>query len=139
MEQRLDDAAGRMESEITAKLRSLRGRAEELTAAVLRHDPRQQLGQARQRLTAGHARMELALTHRLHEAAVMRGGLDARLNALSPLAVLDRGYALVQDEAGRVVRDAAQLGLGEQVVTRVSRGRFTSRVESTERETSRQK
>ena len=132
LEQRLDDASGRVEETIHEQLRALRRRTDELTAAVLRHDPRQMLGQARQRLAAGHAHMELEMTHRLHEAAVMRGGLDARLNALSPLAVLERGYALVQDEQGRVVRDAAQLGKDELVVTRVSRGSFKSRVESIE-------
>lgn len=130
LEQRLDDFAGRVEQSAHEQLRALRKRSDELRATVLRHDPRQLLGQSRQRLAAGRAHIELAITHRLHETAVMRGGLDARLNALSPLAVLERGYALVHDEAGRVVRDAAELETGAQVTTRVSRGSFSSRVEA---------
>lgn len=134
MEQRLDDLAGRVEESVHELLRALRKKTDELTAAVLRHDPRQLLAVSKQRLASRHSRLELAITHRLHEAAVIRGGLDARLNALSPLAVLERGYALVHDEAGRVVRNAAGLQTGETVVTRVSRGSFKSRVESIEAE-----
>jgi exodeoxyribonuclease VII large subunit len=132
LEQRLDDLAGRVEESVHAQLRALRKRTDELKAAVLRHDPRQLLAVSKQRLASRHSRLELAVTHRLHEASALRGSLDARLNALSPLAVLERGYALVHDEAGRVVRDAARLEMGETVVTRVSRGSFRSRVESKE-------
>jgi exodeoxyribonuclease VII large subunit len=130
LEQRLDELAERVEDVVSRQLRTLRKKTDELTAAVLRHDPRQMLGQSRQRLAANHAHIELAITHRLHEAAARRGALDARLNALSPLAVLERGYALVHDAAGRVVRDAAELEIGAIVSTRVSRGTFDSRVEA---------
>ena len=68
------------------------------------------------------------MLHRMHEAKSLRGSLNARLEALSPLAVLGRGYALVRDEQGRVVRDAATLASGEVVSTRLARGQFTSRV-----------
>lgn len=132
LEQRLDDVAGRVEESMYEQLRRLQRRTDDLTAAVLRHDPRQQLGQARQRLAAGRAHMQLEMTHRLHEAVAMRGALDARLHALSPLAVLERGYALVHDEAGRVVRDASVLTAGDVVRTRVSRGSFSSRIEATQ-------
>jgi exodeoxyribonuclease VII large subunit len=135
LEQRLDDLAGRVEENVHAQLRALRKRTDELTATVLRHDPRQLLAVSKQRLASRHSRLELAVTHRLHEAAVIRGALDARLNALSPLAVLERGYALVHDESGRVVRDAAQLEVGTVVSTRVSIGSFVSRVESKEADT----
>jgi exodeoxyribonuclease VII large subunit len=57
--------------------------------------------------------------------------LDARLNSLSPLAVLERGYALVLDEQGTLVRSAQRVIRGERVLTRLSDGTFTSRVEST--------
>jgi exodeoxyribonuclease VII large subunit len=58
------------------------------------------------------------------------GGVDARLNALSPLAVLDRGYALVLSAEGVLIRSASQLVAGEQVTTRLADGTFTSNVES---------
>jgi exodeoxyribonuclease VII large subunit len=128
-DQRLDDLAARAEQAVEMKLSILMERQENLSAAVQRHDPRERLNQSRQRLTAAHTHMEMAMLHRMHEAQSQRGALNARLDTLSPLAVLDRGYALVQDEQGRVVRDAASLATGEVVSTRLARGRFTSRVE----------
>jgi exodeoxyribonuclease VII large subunit len=47
------------------------------------------------------------------------------------LAVLDRGYALVLNQNGGIVRSAAELHPGDALVTRVADGTFTSRVEST--------
>ncbi len=53
----------------------------------------------------------------------------ARLESLSPLGVLSRGYSLTQRAAdGRVVRDAAELVAGDEIVTQFARGRATSRV-----------
>jgi exodeoxyribonuclease VII large subunit len=50
---------------------------------------------------------------------------------LSPLAVLERGYALVLDAQGKLVRTTNQIAAGDQVTTRLSDGEFISRVEST--------
>jgi exodeoxyribonuclease VII large subunit len=56
--------------------------------------------------------------------------LSARLESLSPLAVLGRGYSLTQRTAdGRVIRDAAELNPGEVITTRFARGQATSRIE----------
>ncbi|MGH9868374.1 MAG: exodeoxyribonuclease VII large subunit, partial [Candidatus Polarisedimenticolia bacterium] len=68
----------------------------------------------------------------------LRGSLEARaslLASLSPLSVLDRGYALVQDPStGRVISDAGTLSAGGDVRVRLARGRFDARVERVERE-----
>jgi exodeoxyribonuclease VII large subunit len=57
----------------------------------------------------------------------MRG----QLQSLSPLAVLQRGYALVMDERGAVVRSVTQLIPDQAVQTRLGDGSFASRVTST--------
>ena len=62
-----------------------------------------------------------------------RDALAARLESLSPLAVLGRGYSLTQRTAdGRVIRDAAELAAGEQLTTRFAQGQAVSRVERVE-------
>ncbi len=59
----------------------------------------------------------------------------ARLESLSPLGVLARGYSLTQHgDDGRVVRDAASLRPGEVITTRFARGKASSRVETIEAE-----
>ena len=98
---------------------------------MLRHDPRQGLAQAREGLAAFRTRLDRSIERTLRRAAVRLGALDARLHSLSPLAVLDRGYALVLGEDGSLVRSSAQLARGDQVTTRLADGAFTSRVEST--------
>ena len=59
--------------------------------------------------------------------------LAARLEALSPLNVLARGYSLTRTEAKPVlVRSADQVQPGDRLITKVHRGQIVSRVESVE-------
>src|ERR1019366_525001 len=90
--QRLDDLSFRMGTAVSIPLRQRQHRVVELTAAVLRHDPRQGLAQAPPRVNSGRIRLEHTLERTLHESAAQLHALDARLYSLSPLAVLDRGY-----------------------------------------------
>ncbi|MGD0632393.1 MAG: exodeoxyribonuclease VII large subunit, partial [Terracidiphilus sp.] len=128
--QRLDDLASRLESAVTGQLRSQQNRVAALGATVLRHDPRQALAQARERLQAGRNHLDRGFEHMLHAHARTLSALDARLNSLSPLAVLDRGYALVLNAQGSVVRSIGQLAPGDPLVTRLADGSFLSRVEA---------
>jgi exodeoxyribonuclease VII large subunit len=50
------------------------------------------------------------------------------LETLSPLAILERGYALVFDSAGQLIKDAAQLKLGEEISARLARGEIRATV-----------
>jgi len=128
--QRLDDLSFRLESALRGQLRQDQLFVADFTAAVLRHDPRQGLAQARERLAACRTRLDRSLERTLHHAASHHSALDARLHTLSPLAVLDRGYALVLDAEGGLVRSTNQVAPGDKVVTRLSDGAFISRVES---------
>ena len=82
---------------------------------------RREVGAAATRLrTCGEA-----LT-RPHEAMIARAA--ASLEALSPLAVLARGYAIARDGEGHVVSDAAQLEVGQDVSVRLGKGAFEATV-----------
>lgn len=150
LEQRLDDLGYRMDTVSSRAIREQRQRLDELTAAVLRHDPRKRLSDARAALASSHARMHHALdrkrlaeTHQAHSldarlwraASVLLTGrraahahLDGQLHSLSPLAVLQRGYALVLDEQGNILHSIAQLVPGQRVSTRLEDGSFTSEI-----------
>jgi exodeoxyribonuclease VII large subunit len=58
--------------------------------------------------------------------------LAAQLDALSPIKILERGYALVFDSTGALVKDATKLASGTRISARVARGSFTAEVKSTE-------
>ena len=133
LEQRLDDFSFRLEAAVSSQLRLRQREVAELAGAVLRHDPRQGLAQARERLLACRTRLDRTLERMVNASAARLSALDARLHSLSRLAVLDRGYALVLDAAGGLVRSTAQVAPGDKVVTRLSDGAFISRVVSAAR------
>jgi exodeoxyribonuclease VII large subunit len=128
--QRLDDLAFRQESALIEQLRQRQSRVAELTAAILRHDPRRALAQAREQLLALRNRLDRAIERLIHSSAASLSALDAQLHSLSPLAVLDRGYALVLSPEGALIRSTIQLAPGDIVTTRLADGGFTSRIET---------
>jgi exodeoxyribonuclease VII large subunit len=132
LEQRLDDLTQRAETALHSVIRQQCDRVAELGAAVLRHDPRRQLAHATGHVADSRARLERAMERLIESSRSRLQSLDARLRTLSPLAVLERGYALVLNEQGGVVRSAAELAMGDRVKTRLAEGAFTSRVEMTE-------
>ncbi|MDO7868888.1 exodeoxyribonuclease VII large subunit [Nocardioides jiangxiensis] len=73
-------------------------------------------------------RARRTLTHRLDRAADEIGHQRARARALSPLATLERGYAVVQDTAGHVVTTTVGVQAGASLSIRVSDGRIAATV-----------
>jgi exodeoxyribonuclease VII large subunit len=128
--QRVDDLTNRLQTAMTGHLHGQQNHVAKLAAAVLRRDPRQALAGARERLQTSSNHLQRAIEQQLHAHAKTLSSLDARLHSLSPLAVLDRGYALVLTAHGALVRSAAEVNPGDALVTRLADGAFTSRVES---------
>ena len=131
LEQRLDDLVFRMETAMNRVLRQHSRAVVELNAAVLRHDPSRQLNSAREVLAACQSRLNYALDRSLSSRRSQWANLHGQLYSLSPLAVLNRGYALVQDENGVLVRSASQVAIGQAVKTRLGDGVFSSNVTAT--------
>jgi len=129
LSQRLDDLGFRMESGVNGRIRTRQREVTELAADVLHHEPRQMLARMRERLGVGGTRLERSLERTLRRWAARLEALEGRLRSLSPLAVLERGYALVLSSDGTVIRSATQLAPGDHVRTRLSDGTFGSTVE----------
>ena len=78
-------------------------------------------------------RSHRSIRHRLQIARQQTETFAYRLESLSPLAVLGRGYSITERPSdGRVIRSAAELTPGEQISTRFARGQAISRVEKVE-------
>ncbi len=129
-EQRLDDLALRQESALSALIRRSQIRVDALSATLLRRDPRRALAHAREHLADSISRLRRSVEQKLHASRSRLGALDGRLRSLSPLSVLDRGFALVLGSDGRLVRSIAQITPGDQLTTRLADGSFSSRVDS---------
>ncbi|HEV2309292.1 MAG TPA: exodeoxyribonuclease VII large subunit, partial [Acidimicrobiia bacterium] len=65
----------------------------------------------------------------LRAGTVTLDGVDARVRALDPHRVLERGYTITRDEQGALVRTASSTGAGKVLVTETADGRVRSRVE----------
>lgn len=90
------------------------------------------IASARTRFDVACAERDAAIAARLEDAGARLAVAAASLDALSPLAVLQRGYALAQDESGRLLRDASALLPGDKLHLRLARGALLARVEKTE-------
>ena len=132
-QQRVDEMVTRLVAAQGEKLGRYRRRLE-LAAARLRHQ------ELRQRLAAVHREVEArvaaatsAMRTRLLRQRARLEQSSARLQALSPLHILERGYALVFDAAGNLVKDAAQVKAGDAILARVSRGEIAATVKKARR------
>jgi len=130
LEQRLDDALERLDSAVQQQLRTRQNRIAALAAGVLHYDPRQKLAHAYEHLADLRARLIRCLERLVESSSARLGSFDARLQSLSPLAVLDRGYALVLSPQGALIRSTTQINSGNQLTTRLADGSFRSRVET---------
>lgn len=125
----LNEAATRLRALAEALIERRRERLEAQQARLRFFSPARRLQTERQRLDEHARRLAQAPAHRLRIAAERLDGLKNRLGALSPLGVLERGYALVSRRAdGRLVTGPGQVAVGEALDVRVRDGSFTARV-----------
>lgn len=81
-----------------------------------------------QRLDEVLVRMEQVIDHRIILSQSRFRGLNSRLKALNPLQVLQRGYAIVSDENGKIVSSVTEVQAGNQVAVRLKDGILESEV-----------
>lgn len=80
----------------------------------------------RLKLSEMRIRMRQQLIHLIDSELTTVKHLRAQIRALSPAATLERGYAIVHDDTGQIVRDESQLSAGQVVNIRVSVGEFSA-------------
>jgi exodeoxyribonuclease VII large subunit len=130
--QRIDELEFRMRERMRARLGEGRRRRRELEERVRHFDPRPRLAADRRRMDA--ARGAAVQTMRLRLAR-RRGRLEqlaGRLSQLSPLLVLERGYAIVAGADGAIVKDSAQAPAGSAIRVRLGKGRLEAGVTRSE-------
>lgn len=149
-QQRLDELGYRLETCWRQSHRTATARLHELTTRLHRQDVSQRLALAKMQLSALTDRLgrsveacllsqgakndvlyeKLIRAQRIHltQKQTDYRSVENRLQLLSPLAVLNRGYALVFTPDGRLLKDSRDVQDGDSITTRLADGTITSRV-----------
>jgi exodeoxyribonuclease VII large subunit len=127
-QQRLDDLTHRLAEGERRNLENRRRRFESLSAAVQHYDARRVLASMRKDLEARTAALVSGLRSQLREYGIRFERIETALRALSPLAILARGYALVFDDAGVLLKDASEVNAGDQISARLAQGTLIATV-----------
>jgi exodeoxyribonuclease VII large subunit len=137
-QQKLDDLTYRLERGERQVLERLRRQWETVASAVRHYDARRVLAGIRGELEAVTAATAAAMRNQLLQNKVRLERMGRALEMLSPLAILERGYALVFDGTGRLVKDAAQVQAGQEISARLARGEIRATVKKTTEDVSGQ-
>ena len=130
--QRLDDLEQRLRLSQVNALARHHNRLALLQNRLRGASPAGRVQQSQQYCSQLQERLEVAGRHRIAAARTRLNHLGQMLDSLSPLKTLDRGYAIVTDEAGAVVTDAAGQQQGNRVRARLARGSLKLVVETIE-------
>jgi exodeoxyribonuclease VII large subunit len=127
-QQKLDELKNRLERGERQILEQERRRVEAAAAAIRHYDVRRMLSSVHKELDARVAGMLAAARTILLRRRGELNQLTGQLEALSPLAILDRGYALVFDSSGVLLKDANQVKAGDEISARLAKGNLTATV-----------
>lgn len=132
--QRFDGLSDRMDACMESRLQRYHSRLTEWEQRLKLCSPEGRLKEQRNRLERLATGMDASMQNRLGSARQRLELAVNHLEAVNSLAVLARGYGVVQDSEGRVVSSVAALRVGEPVTIRLSDGRAVAEIRSKEKE-----
>lgn len=128
----LDHMGRQLERLTRYQIVHLRARVQEQALSHAFDEVKSRLAKARARLDAATNACDLEIDAKIQDGRERLALAAASLDALSPLGVLQRGYAIAQDASGKLVRDAAQVQPGDAVTVRLAKGKLGTRIERIE-------
>ena len=131
LERRVDELTARLRRAMRTELGRANHRVALSTRALRASDPVARVARDRHRLENLQSRMTASLNRRRDRARYALETAVGRLDSLSPLAVLGRGYSLTRTATGEVVRSPAQVNVGDAIRVLLHRGSLDARVTDT--------
>jgi exodeoxyribonuclease VII large subunit len=129
--QRMEELEARLTLGIHTKIRHMTASIEAKSAKLWQHNPAVIINSHKQRQDFLSKRLAFAATHKLEQLKQRLLNSSQTLHAVSPLATLNRGYAMaIRPSSGEIIRSTEQLKLGDIVQTRLAQGRFTSQIKN---------
>jgi exodeoxyribonuclease VII large subunit len=111
---------------------NLRARVQEQALSHAFDEVKSRLAKARARLDSATNSCDAIIDAKVQDGRERLALAAASLDALSPLGVLQRGYAIAQDASGKLVRDAGTVKPGDEVTVRLAKGKLGTRIERIE-------
>ena len=130
----LDDRTGRLASRMSKALARRLEVATELERRIARRHPSAVLASARASLGPLEGRLASAMERKIARGRRQLGERASRLDALSPLAVLSRGYAIATRSDGIAIRAAGDVAVGDSIAIRLAHGRLSAVIATRELE-----
>ena len=128
LRQNIDSMSAAMLNLLSRQLKNARKQLSILAQSPALTGPDQYIVQRRKNLELLRGRIFTAQTRVIHNHKQKFIAATAKLDAMSPLKVLTRGYSMVQNEDGTVVRSVGQITIGDQVMVSLSDGYLTAAV-----------
>lgn len=128
LRQSLDAMANAMASSLNRQVKAARQHLMVLSASPALQSPTGYLEQRNQSVELLKNRLVAAQNQNITRAKQRYIAQISKLEAMSPLKVLTRGYSMVQTERGEVVRSVSQVSLGERIRVRLSDGTLSATV-----------
>ncbi len=127
--QRLDDLEQRLNQSMQHRLKQQNQRLEINRQKLKQFQPDDRILYYRQQLNHNQQRLQRAIQLKLTSLRQLQAGVSQTLQAVSPLATLERGYAIVQNHDNQqLVKSTQQIGVNDLLDTRVSDGVIVSQV-----------
>ncbi|MBX3329514.1 MAG: exodeoxyribonuclease VII large subunit [Nitrospira sp.] len=128
--QRVDDAVAGMREAFRAQLRQAMENVQTWTQSLMSRSPGLQVRHDLAIVPQLRARLIVAVNHDLKRKVEQTHAYLGRFNGLSPLAILDRGYGILETMPGRrIIRDAGQVSVGEEILAHLAKGQLRCTVE----------
>jgi len=128
LQQTLDSLQGSMCSIMERKLKNARKQLETLASCTALQGPYQYLEQKRKALKLAEIKLINVQQRQLVSKKQPFVAMTSKLDAMSPLKVLTRGYAIVQDQSGAPLRSVTQTQCGDIMTVRLSDGSLNATV-----------
>ena len=123
-------AQERMQQAVTKQIKARRGELEDLASRRVMRSPTGFIDQRRLELDSVRLRLDAAEARIISAKRAMYASLGAKLDALSPLKVLGRGYSIALDGGGRALRSSTELSVGDSLRLLFASGQAECTVDS---------
>jgi exodeoxyribonuclease VII large subunit len=125
---RVNDLSNAAAEAIGSRLRRTSDRIEKISASLTPMHLASRIALNDRRLALIEQRLRSKASEMTDDRATSLATAVARLDALSPLGVLTRGYSITQNSSGEILRNVHQTDVGERIKVRVANGRLSAEV-----------